>query len=381
MIYLDYAADTPACDAALQALCDTARAFGANPNATHAAGQAAQARLAEVTAHMAALLGLQPEELVLTSGATEANNMAILGAARAYRSRGSHLITTPMEHASVTGPMMALKAEGFTVELLRVLPDGRVDIAHLQSLLTPETTLVSLCAVDSEVGVIQPLQQVRQALAPYPHCLLHVDATQAVGKLPVALACADLFTLSPHKFYGLTGCGALAVRGGLRLAPLWYGGTGATPYRSGTPALALAAGADAALTEALAQLEPRLAVVRERNAQLRAALAALPFVLLNSPEAASPFLVNCSVKQGNAQALIEALSQRGVCISSKSACCAKAAPSHPVLAMTGDRKRAVNTLRVSLSHLTTPQEIDTFVAGLRACAAGLEDCHGSETAH
>lgn len=376
MIYLDYAADTPPCEAALAAFADTARTHGANPNAAHALGLAAHARYAEATANVAALLGVQPEELVFTSGATEANNLAVLGFARAYHGHGGHIVIGPMEHASVTAPAMALKAEGFTVDIARVKPDGKIDLEQLQSLLRPDTVLLSLCAVDSEVGVMQPLAEVAALLRGYPNCRLHVDATQAVGKLPVDLTGAQLFTCSPHKFYGITGVGMLAVRGGLRLAPLWHGGAGATPQRSGTPALALAASAEAALAEAVRTLPERLATVRALNARLRALLAGLPFVTFNSPADASPFILNFSVAGMKAQALIAALSQRGVCVSSKSACCAPASPSHPVLAMTGDRKRAMNTVRVSLSHLTAEAELTVFTEELRRFAQGLEGDRG-----
>ena len=343
----------------------------------HAMGQAARTRLNAVTESLAGMLGVLPDEVVLTSGATEANNMAILGLARAYRSRGSHVITTPMEHASVTAPVMALKAEGFAVDFARVLPNGQVDIAHLKTLLREDTVLLSVCAVDGETGVAQPLAAIRAAMGSQSACRLHVDATQAVGKLPVDLSCADLFTCSPHKFYGVTGVGLLAVHGGLRLAPLAYGGLSATPYRSGTPTLALAASAEAALAEALAHLQTRLAAVQSLNAFLWAGLAQVAGIALNSPPEASPYILNFSVSTCKAQGLLAYLSENGVCASSKAACCAPASPSHPVLAMTGERKRAMNTVRVSLSHLTTQAELATFCDLTRRYIAGGEAFHGS----
>ncbi len=378
MIYLDYAADTPVCETVLSAFLTAARDYRANPNSGHAMGLNARRRLDQATEHIAGMLGAQPNEVVMTSGATEANNLAILGAARAYQSRGRHLITSPMEHASVTGPMTALKSEGFELDYMKVQPDGRVDIAYLKSLLRPDTVLTSLCAADSEVGVIQDLESVREALADFPSCRLHVDATQAVGKLPVKLDGADLITLSPHKFYGITGSGALIVRGGMRLAPLWHGGTGATSYRSGTPALALTVAMEAALEEAFKHLGERLESVRQLNLRLREELGSLRFVTLNSPANASPYILNFSVSGIRARDLISLLSDRGICLSSKSACCAPSAPSHPVMAMTGDRKRAMNTLRVSLSHLTLEGEIDQFLLELKKCAASLEASHGKQ---
>lgn len=378
MIYLDYAADTPVSETVLSAFLAAAREYGANPNSGHALGLSARRKLDQATEHIAGMLGAQPNEVVMTSGATEANNLAILGAAHAYQSRGRHLITSPMEHASVTGPMTALKSEGFELDYMKIQPDGRVDIAHLMSLIRPDTVLVSLCAVDSEAGVVADLGSVRKAIAGFPYCRLHVDATQAVGKLPVKLDCADLITLSPHKFYGITGSGALVARGGIRLAPLWHGGTGATLYRSGTPALALTAAMEAALSEAFKHLDERLESVRRLNIRLRESLGGLRFVTLNSPINASPYILNFSVLGIRARELISLLSDRGICVSSKSACCAPAAPSHPVMAMTGDRKRSLNTVRVSLSHLTSESEIEQFILELKNCAAGLEASYGKQ---
>jgi cysteine desulfurase len=373
MIYLDYAADTPVSQTVLEAFGSAAREYGANPNSTHAAGLSARRRLDEAAERIAGLLDAKPEEVVMTSGATEANNLAILGAARAYQSRGRRLIASPMEHASVTGPLTALKAEGFELDFVNVLLDGRVDLNHLKSLLRPDTILVSVCAVDSEVGVVQPVSGVRAALDGFPGCWLHVDATQAVGKLPLDFSCADLVTLSPHKFYGLNGSGVLVARGGMRLAPLWYGGTGQAPYRSGTPAAPLAVAAEAALQKALEHLDERLEKVSRLNRLLREGLGGMDFVTFNSPIDASPFILNFSVSGFRARDLIGRLDEAGICVSSKSACCAPASPSRPVLAMTGDRKRAMNTVRVSLSHLTTENEIEEFLRALPECAAGLEE--------
>ena len=379
MIYLDYAADTPTSQTVLDALTNTAKQYAANPNASHVQGIQAKQRLDLATTHIANMLGTQPEEIVLTSGATEANNLAVLGVAHAYQSHGRHVITSPMEHASVTGPMSALKAEGYTLDFLKIRPNGQVDLAHLQELLRQDTILLSLCAVDSEVGVIQPLADVKALLTNYPNCQFHVDATQAVGKIKFPLHCADLFTLSPHKFGGLTGTGVLAVRNGLRLAPLWYGGIGATLYRSGTPALALTVATETALEEALEKLEDRAEYVQALNTMLLEKLALMPFVELNHPQCASPYIVNFSVIGMRGRDVIASLSQHDICVSSKSACCAPAAPSHPVLAMTGNRKRAMNTIRVSMSHHTTQHEIDQFCDVLANCALALEDTNGYQS--
>jgi len=276
----------------------------------------------------------------------------------------------------VTGSMTALKAEGFELDFVNVRPDGQVDLKHLKALLRPDTILVSLCAVDSEVGVVQPIDAVCAALEGFPGCRLHVDATQAVGKLPMDFSRADLVTLSPHKFYGLTGSGVLIVRGGMRLTPLWHGGNGATPYRGGTPALALTVAVEAALEEALKPLGERLEAVVRLNKRLREAFSGMRYVTLNSPLDASPYILNLSLSGVRARQMIALLSERGVYVSSKSACCAPASPSHPVLAMTGDRKRALETVRISLSHLTTDGEIDHFLQTFEESFRALEGSDG-----
>lgn len=180
MIYLDYAADAPVEPEVLARFCEMTSTpdclrFG-NPNAAHAAGRAARAEMARIAESIAAMLGAQPDEVIFTSGATEANNTAIKGIAQARG--GGHIISTPLEHASVRACLDYLSAHGWQIDLLRLMPDGQVDLDHLAELLTPETALLAISAVDSELGTIQPLNEIRTLLNAYPGCRLHVDATQ-----------------------------------------------------------------------------------------------------------------------------------------------------------------------------------------------------------
>ena len=185
MIYLDYAAHAPADPAVLERFCDMERRFPANPNSVHAAGKAAREEMARVTEQIAALTGASPAEVIFTSGATEANNLAIKGIAQASRHIGKHIISTPLEHSSVSGSLTALQERGWEIDLLSIGRDGTVDPEEVRELLRPDTVLVAICAVDSELGTIQPVNEITALLADHPNCRLHVDATQAIGRIPV----------------------------------------------------------------------------------------------------------------------------------------------------------------------------------------------------
>ena len=182
---------------------------------------------------------MQPAEIIYTSGASEANNFALKSIARLERHHGKHIISTPLEHSSVSGSLTALQEQGYEIDLVDIKQDGTVDLAHLRELLRPDTILVAVTAVDSELGVVQPVTEIAALLKDYPHCHLHVDATQAVGKLPLpSFEGIDTLSLTAHKFYGLNGIGVLVKRRGLALEPLIHGGESTTIYRSGTPTVA-----------------------------------------------------------------------------------------------------------------------------------------------
>lgn len=237
MIYLDYTANTPADPRVLARFCEVESRFFGNANAHHAAGRAAAAEMDRVTARIAALLGVGVGELLYTSGATEANNLAVRGLAQAGQAAGRHIVSTPLEHASVRACLDALQAQGWEVELAAVGRNGRVDPDDLARRLRPDTTLVAVTAVDSELGAVQPIREIAAQVRRLPGCRLHVDATQAVGKIPFDFTLADTASFAPHKFYGLNGCGVLVRRRGAQPAPLLLGGAGTTPYRAGTGGL------------------------------------------------------------------------------------------------------------------------------------------------
>ena len=339
MLYLDYSANTPVDEEVLQCFCEAERRYPGNANAHHQAGATAKAAINEATRSIARCLGAPPAGIIYTSGASEANNLAVKGLAALGGAAGRHILSSPLEHSSVSGSLEALQKQGYEVELLDILPDGTVDLADLKKRLRPDTVLVAVTAVDSELGVVQPIAEIAELLKAYPNCHFHVDATQAV----------------------------LVKRLGLALPPLIHGGESTTPYRSGTPTIALACSLALALEKATAELPARAATVRSLNDRLRAELSRYPKVRINSPANAVPHILNLSVQGVKGTVFQRELDTRGVCVSVKSACSSDGLPSRAVLAVSQDRRNALSSWRISLSHLTTEEEATAFLHAFADC--------------
>ena len=367
MIYLDYSANTPADERVLERFCAVERACIGNANSHHQAGVAAKAEIDRATQSIASLLHVQPAEVIYTSGASESNNFALKGLARLSRHVGKHIISTPLEHSSVSGTLTALQEQGYEIDLVDIQRDGIVDLEHLKELLRPDTIAVAVTMVDSELGVVQPIAQIAEILKAYPSCHFHVDATQAVGKIPVSFEGIDTMSLTAHKFYGLNGIGLLLKRRGLALEPLIHGGESTTIYRSGTPTVSLASSLECALEMAVNDLPQRAEKVKQLNAELRTALSAYPKVRINSPENAIPHILNLSVQNVKGTVFQRVLNEHGVCVSVKSACSSDGLPSRAVFAVSRDRRNALSSWRISLSHLTTTEEIQEFMKAFDAC--------------
>jgi len=374
MAYLDYASHTPPCDDVLDAFVEAERRFIGNPLSAHGSGQLARRELSRITQAIAEMLYVKPDEIIFTSGASEANNLAIKGIARAYGYRGRHILSTCLEHPSVSGVLGVLQEWGYEIELLRIMPDGTVDLEHMEAAIRPDTLLVCVSAIDSELGAIQPMAEISGIVAKHSHCHLHVDAAQAVGKVPVAMWGASTLCFSPHKFYGVCGSGVLVKREGVVLEPLIHGGVSTSIYRSGTPALGLAAACCKALELALTHQADRLAKLAGLREYLLRGLtgdcksttglanAPYPLVRINSSAVGSPYILNLSVKGVRATKFVAELDKHGVCVSVKSACSTDNAPSRPVMAVSRDKQNALCSWRISLSHLTEIAELDVFLA-------------------
>ena len=361
-IYLDYTADTPVDERVLSVYTDTARTCFANPNSAHSFGFTAKQIVDDSLSKIAELLHVSPDELILTSGASEANNLAVKGLAFANRRRGKHIISTFLEHSSVSGALTFLQEQGWEIDLVNIQPDGRIDLAHLKSLLRQDTVLCAVCAVDSELGTVQPVHEITEILKDYPNCRLHIDATQAVGKIPLDLSGVHTASFAPHKFYGLKGCGVLYKAKGVVLEPLIHGGASTTIYHSGTPDTPAAAACAKALELSVTEFDTRLQTVTALNQKLRTELAKNPCIRINSPDNAVPHILNISVSGIKGEEMRRLLNERGIAVSVKSACSVPNTPSRAVMAITHDRKNALSSWRISLSHLTTADEITRFVS-------------------
>ena len=239
MIYLDYSATTPVNKQVLDTFNKVCLDYVGNSNSLHALGVKSKELEDYATKKIAKLLKIDEKEIIYTSGASESNNLAIKGVCLRYQNRGKHIITTFLEHSSVIGPLNYLTKLGFEVDFVKIKDDGQVDLEHLRSLMRDDTILVSICAVDSEIGLRQPIKEIRNILNDYPKCFLHVDCTQAIGKIEIDFSDIDLASISAHKIYGLKGIGMLVKKEKVLLEPLIHGGKSTTVYRSGTPPLAL----------------------------------------------------------------------------------------------------------------------------------------------
>jgi cysteine desulfurase len=367
-IYMDCHATTPVDPRVLDAMLPYFKEeFGNASSKSHSFGWRAEEAVEAARAQVAALIGATPRELVWTSGATESNNLAIKGAARFYQQKGRHLVTVATEHKAVLDSMHALERDGWTVTVLPVAGDGRVDPAAVKAALRPDTTLVSVMHANNETGVIQPIEEIG-AITRAAGVLFHCDAVQSAGKIPfdVERAEVDLASLSAHKLYGPKGVGALYVRRKprVRLTAQIDGGGHERGLRSGTLNVPGIVGFGAACQLAGAEREAEAARVLALRERLRRGIeAGLDLVTLNgSLEHRLPGNLNLSFAYVEGEALMMAI--KDVAVSSGSACTsASLEPSYVLRAMGVADELAHGSIRFGLGRFTTAEEVD-FVIGL-----------------
>lgn len=371
-IYLDYAANTPVDKQVLDVFNENTLKYFANPNSTHNFGKEINEKIEEITKNIKELLQENTNldndtEIIYTSGSSESNNLAIKGIAQTYKENGKHIISTFLEHSSVSSPLTYLKEQGYEIDIVNIKSDGTIDLEHLKSLLRNDTILVSICYVDSEVGTVQPIQEIVNILKDYPNCFLHVDSTQAVGKIKVDFKGIDLITFAPHKFNGLNGFGALVKNKDIVLEPLINGGASTSIYRSGTPVIGQICALEKALELALKNFDERYQYVKSLNEKIRNQLSKYEDVKINTISEENPYILNVSVNGVKAIEFKSKLEEYGVCISIKSACTVTITPSRIIMSMTKDRKRSFASWRISLSHLVKEEEIDRFLEIFDIC--------------
>ena len=360
MIYLDYSATTPVATEVLDTFVKTSKNYIGNPNSLHTLGVKSKKLMDQATLQITQLLGVQKNELIYTSGATESNNLAIKGIVGKYPNRGKQIITTPLEHSSILEPLHQLENQGYQIRYVQLLQDGTVDLVHLKKLLEEEDTiLVSIAMVSSEVGILQPIEEIGKIIKEYPKCFFHSDITQALGKVPVSLQNVDLASFSAHKFYGLKGIGGLVKKEKVELKPLFDGGKSTTRYRSGTPALALITSLAKALRLSLETINVEYA--KQLNEKIQMELKEIPDIHINSTSQSIPHILNISVYGVKPETLLHALEEKDIYISTMSACSSSQSESLAVKSVTHNTLDATTSIRISLSVHTTQEEVDTFL--------------------
>lgn len=360
MIYLDYSATTPVNDEVLDTFCKVSRNFVGNPNSLHKLGVEAKELIDASTRQIEDILKLHDKEVIYTSGASEANNTAIMGVVKKYPNRGHHIITTRLEHSSIIAPISALQNEGYEVSFVDLDENGLVTIENLKKLIRDDTVLVSIGCVNSELGIIQDIDRLGKFLKNYPKLIFHSDITQAIGKIKLNLDNVDLASFSAQKFYGLKGVGCLIKNKNIKIEPLIYGGKSTTVYRSGTPAVALIASVAKALRLVYEDFDNRYNYVKNLNSYLKEELSKIDGVHINSSLESSPYILNISIKNIKSEVMLHALESEDIYISTQTAC-SKGGSSIGVFEITKNEDYALHSLRISLSYLTTKEELDVFL--------------------
>lgn len=377
-IYLDNAATTPVLPQVVEAIIDCLKNDYGNPSSMHRLGIQAEKRVREAKGRLSSLLRCTEDEIIFTSGGTEANNMAVLGTAYDKKRRGRHCITTEIEHPSVLQAFAHLEEQGYEVSYLPVDQNGVISLDHLKSLIRPDTILVSIMHVNNETGSIQPIRQIGAMLKAGPgKPVFHVDAIQSLGKLPVYPAQwgIDLLSASGHKIHAPKGIGALYIRRGVRIQPILFGGNQQGGIRSGTENIPGIVGMGEGakwMAERLAEEGGCLAQLKSRL--LQGILQAFPDAVINgSADACASHIINVGFPGLRGEILLHALEEEGVYVSTGSACSSRDKRFSHVLEAMGLNDRILEgSIRLSTSYLTTMQDIEEFLPRLTRTVQRIE---------
>ena len=363
-VYLDNSATTKPCPGARKRLLEAVDLLWGNPSSLHQKGLEAQLLLEGARAFIAKCLSCRESELYFTSGGTESNNLAVFGAAKAMRHKGKRIVVSSVEHPSVSRAFDKLESDGFTVVRLPVDRFGVVPVEEIENAVDENTVLVSMMAVNNELGSVEPVEALSRIVKEkHSPALIHVDAVQAFGKLPlnVKKLGVDLMSVSAHKIHGTKGAGALFVKDSLHLAPHIFGGGQEKNVRPGTePLPAIAAFFGAAQELDIKKSLPAVTALRDGFVKK---LSALDGVVINSGADALPYIVNISLPGRPAEAVLNFLSSKGIYVSSGSAC-AKGRRSPTLTAAGLESERVNSSLRISLSRFTTADELDFCLEGI-----------------
>lgn len=373
MAYLDNSATTAVCGAAVERMVRVMKEVYGNPSSLHTMGVRAEQELQQARAEVGAMIGAKAENITFTSGGTEANNLAILGAAAALRRRAPIAVTTAVEHPSVAACFDELEAQGWTVTRLQPSSDGTISVEQVEEACAEDTALVSIMAVNNETGARFDIPAMVEAVRERsPRAIFHTDCVQAAGKLPIAAERwgVDLLTVSSHKLHGPKGCGALYVRRGVRILPRVHGGGQERGLRSGTEGVPAIVGFGAAAAAIAPFAEQRSKFERLRE-ELRSALSDLGEIRWHLPPGGVPYIVHLSVMGIRSETLLHFLAERGVYVSSGSAC-AKGKRSMVLTAMGLPTAEIDSSLRISFCYENTEEDVYQLAEGIREAVATLQ---------
>ena len=378
MLYFDYSATTPIDDQVLETYNKVCKRYWGNANSIYSFGVECKNLMNEAAKQVADALGVKKDEIVFTSSASEANNLAIKGVAHKYQARSKHIVTTNLEHSSVLETVKFLENEGFVVHYVKNDESGLIDLDDLKYLLdTYQPSIVSICLVNSEVGIIQNIDDIKTLLKMYPLTFLHVDLTQAIGKIPVDLSDIDLCSFSGHKIYGPKGIGCLIKKEKIELTPLIHGGKSQTIYRASTPPVELMVSLAKALNLALKDLDNKYEYVQELNKKLRTYLEKCDEVTINSNNNCISHIINFSLNNIKSETFLHSLEEKGIYVSTKTACSSDKDESQTLKAMGKDKNISTRSIRISLSHKATKEEVEQLIEGISKSFGELSFMKGS----
>lgn len=361
MIYLDYSATTPILFDVLESYNKASRDYIGNANSIHSLGAKSRALLNSATKQISELLDIKEDEIVYTSGATESNNMAIKGICYAYQNRGKHIIVSKLEHPSIYSICDYLETLGFKVSYVNNTNEGLIDIDDLKNKIKEDTILVSICAVNSEMGIRQPLKTLRQIIKKEnPNTFFHSDMTQALGKVGINLKDVDLASFSAHKIFGPKGIGLLYKKEGVNLIPLIHGSGKSNNLNPGTPPLPLIVAFSKAMRIALNDLSRKENFVKGLNEKVEKDLRHYPNIKINKTKYTIPHMLNISLMNIKPETFVHAMEDHEVYLSTNTAC-ASGELSTSVMAVYNDLQRAKTTIRISISYQTTTDDINKFL--------------------
>ncbi|MDN4607014.1 cysteine desulfurase family protein [Sporosarcina highlanderae] len=366
MIYFDNSATTQPDESVLESFIAANLRFYANPASIHQMGREAEVLLKRSKEQMLELVDNEDGEVVITSGGTEANNLAIHGFAQAYKSRGNHIITTQIEHPSILNACRELEKDGFEVDYLSVDEQGLISLQELESKLKKETILVSIMHVNNEIGTIQPIQQCAELIKRSGRTIFHSDCVQSYGKLSVSMRSlgVDAITISAHKINGLKGSGALFFKNNVKPNAINFGGGQENGLRSGTVSVPNAVSMAKAMRISAEQHERKN--YRNWKKKIIDACAEIELVKVVSPDNAAPHIISLAFKSINGEVAINYFQEKGIIISTSSACFSKSKnASHVVEAIDLDKKFKNGVIRISFGNTNTEEEVDTFITVLR----------------